>query len=301
MEGDIVENYKIEVEEVNTQEEDCDTSALITDSVKLYLNQISNIPLLTFDQEQELAKRIADGDREAASQLAEHNLRLVVSIARKYRGCGLPFLDLIQEGNIGLMRAVDKFDASKGYRFSTHATWWVRQAIGRALADQSRTIRIPAHIAELIGKIKTISIPLTQELGHAPSDIELAAALNIEIDKIRVALDMSNTITSLDTPIGDDEEDSIGDLIADVSIENPLADMIKEDNREIINQVFATLPSREAKILRMRFGLDDGKTATLEEIGAHLGVTRERVRQLETKALRKLRNPSRQKVLMEAF
>ena len=281
--------------------EDYDTGVLVTDGVKLYLKQIGNIPLLNFEEEKVLAQRISKGDQIAVQELVEHNLRLVVSIAKKYCGCGMSFLDLIQEGNLGLMKAAEKYDASKGFRFSTYATWWVRQSISRALADQSRTIRIPAHVAELVGKIKKVSGPMTQKLGRTPTEKELAAELNIDIEKIRVALDMSHSITSLDTPVGDDEENCVGDLIADHNIENPITAMIAEANRSIIDAVFSTLNDREAQILRLRFGLEGERAQTLEEVGTHFGVTRERIRQIESKALRKLRNPMRAKMLREAL
>lgn len=294
---------EVEAREVfsHSDTEEIDTSVFVTDGVKLYLKQIGNIPLLSMEEEHALALRIADGDRTAVTTLAEHNLRLVVSIAKKYCGCGMPFLDLIQEGNLGLMKAAEKFDASRGYKFSTCATWWVRQAISRALADQSRTIRIPANVVELVGKIKKVSNEMFQKMGRTPTAEEIAKVLNIDVDKVQVAMDMSHAITSLDTPIGDEEEDCIGDLIADDGIESPMEAMIKESNHAIIEQVFSTLGDREAQILRMRFGFDEVEPKTLEEVGEHFGLTRERIRQLEIKALRKLRNPARIKMLREAF
>lgn len=302
------QNEMIMFDEVEAREvfahgdaEEIDTSVFVTDGVKLYLKQIGNIPLLSAEEEYALAIRISEGDKEAISILAEHNLRLVVSIAKKYCGCGMPFLDLIQEGNLGLMKAAEKYDVTRGFKFSTCATWWVRQAISRALADQSRTIRIPANVVELVGKIKKVSNDLFQKTGKAPTEEEIAAVLKIDVDKVRIAMDMSHSITSLDTPIGDEEEDTIGDLIADTGIESPMEAMIKESNHAIIEQVFSTLGEREAQILRMRFGFDEVEPKTLEEVGEYFGLTRERIRQLEIKALRKLRNPARMKMLREAF
>lgn len=287
--------------EEEEEELEVDTSVFVTDSVKLYLKQIGTIPILSSDEEYFLAVQIAKGDKKAAATLAEHNLKLVVSIAKKYCGCGMSFLDLIQEGNIGLMKAAEKYDVSRGFKFSTYATWWVRQAISRALTDQSRTIRIPANVAELVGKIKKISGPLYQKLGRAPTEKELAAALKIDEDKIHIAMDMSQALTSLDTPVGDDEEDSIGDLIADDGFESPYEMIVKEANCAIIEKAFSTLSDREAQILRMRFGLNETEPKTLEEVGQHYGLTRERIRQLELKALRKLRHPARMKILQEAL
>ena len=294
---------EIEAREAFSHAEDAefDSSVFVTDGVKLYLKQIGNIPLLSLEEERALGMRIAAGDYSAVTTLAEHNLKLVVSIAKKYCGCGIPFLDLIQEGNIGLMKAAEKFDATRGFKFSTCATWWVRQSISRALAEQSRTIRIPANVAELVGKIKRVSGDLFQELGRAPTEEEIAKALQVDLDKVHIAMDMSHAITSLDTPIGDEEEDCIGDLIADDGIESPMEALIKEANRAIIENVFSTLGEREAQILRMRFGFENDRPKTLEEVGEYYGLTRERIRQLEIKALRKLRNPVRVKMLQEAL
>lgn len=280
---------------------DLDYSGIVEDSTRFYLKEISKIPLLSYEEEKSLAERIATGDQEAVDELVRHNLRLVVSIAKKYKGCGLPLLDLIQEGNVGLIEGAKKFDLSKGYRFSTYATWWVRQKIGRALSDQSRNIRIPAHIAELVSKIKRVSGPMTQELGRTPTEEEIAERLGVEVDKVKVALDMSQATTSLDVPVGDDDDATIGDLQADNNAVNPYYNLVAEANKDIINSVFDTLGEREANILRMRFGIDYDHAHTLEEIGQVLGVTRERVRQLETRALRKMRHPARVNVLKEAF
>lgn len=276
-------------------------SNVIVDSTTLYLQQVSKIPLLSQEEESELAAQIAVGNKEAIKELAEHNLRLVVSIAKKYVGCGLPLLDLIQEGNIGLMRAAEQFDASKGFRFSTYATWWIRQSISRALTDQTRIIRLPANIVDLNNKIKKVSGPLTQELGRAPTHTEIAEALGVEEEKITLTIDMAHSVSSLDTPIGEDEEDTVGDLIADDYEENPLVSIIKEENRAMINKVLTTLPKREAQIIKMRLGFDGASPKTLEEIGATFGLTRERIRQLEIKAMNKLRQPMRAKMLREAL
>lgn len=301
-----MEDFNVMVDEVEAHEVfdvdmDNDTTEVVTDSVKLYLQEVGKIPLLSQEEEQELARRIAEGDKTAVSKLAEHNLRLVVSIAKKYCGCGLSFLDLIQEGNIGLMKAAEKYDGDRGFKFSTYATWWVRQSISRALGDQSRTIRVPANIINLMSKIKKVSGSLTQSLGRTPTDQEIADALQVDLEKVHLAQDMSHAITSLDTPIGDEEEDTIGDLIADDSAENPLADLITQANKAIIEQVFTTLSKREAEILRRRFGMDGYQPHTLEQVGEHYGLTRERIRQLEIKALRKLRHPARLKLLREAL
>ena len=276
-------------------------SNVIVDSTTLYLQQVSKIPLLSQEKESELAAQIAAGNKEAIKELAEHNLRLVVSIAKKYVGCGLPLLDLIQEGNIGLMRAAEQFDASKGFRFSTYATWWIRQSISRALTDQTRIIRLPANIVDLNNKIKKVSGLLTQELGRVPTHAEIAEALGIEEEKITLTIDMAHSVSSLDTPIGEDEEDTVGDLIADDYEENPLVSIIKDENRAMINKVLTTLPKREAQIIKMRLGFDGASPKTLEEIGATFGLTRERIRQLEIKAMNKLRQPMRAKMLREAL
>jgi RNA polymerase primary sigma factor len=289
MDYDIYENYD-------------ETSAQMDlDSVSLYLKQISNIPLLTAEEEKELGLRIADGDKKAMDKLVSHNLRLVVSIAKRYRGCGIPLLDLIQEGNIGLMKAAEKFDLNKGCRFNTHATWWVRQTINRSLADKSRTIRIPSNVSELVNKIKKVSAPMIQKLNRFPTSEELSAELGIEIDKIETALDMSQAIASLDVPVSEDEETNMGDLIADPHLENPIKKLTEECNKEIVESVLSTLTKREADVLRRRFGIETGEPQTLEEIGQSYGVTRERIRQIETKAMRKMRHPMRVKVLREAL
>lgn len=287
--------------ELEEDEADLDYSGIVNDSTRFYLKEISKIPLLSFEEEKALALRIANGDKEAEDIMVQHNLRLVVSIAKKYTGCGLSLLDLIQEGNTGLIEAARKYDVNKGFRFSTYATWWVRQKIGRALSDQSRSIRIPAHIAELVSRIKKVTGTLIQKLGRTPTEEELAAVLGVEVDKIKVALDMSQAVSSLDVPVGDDEETTVGDLQADKSVQNPMTNLITEANRQVIESVLATLNEREANVLRLRFGFDTDHAYTLEEIGEVLGVTRERVRQIETKAIKKLRHPLRAAILKEAF
>ena len=279
---------------------DYDTS-IVLDGVKSYLKSIGNHPRLSFDQEKELSVKALAGDRDAVNTLVECNLLLVVSVAKKYYGCGLPLLDLIQEGNLGLIKAAEKYDGSKGFRFSTYATYWIRQAISRALGDQSRTIRIPANMVELLSKVKKATAELTQKLGRTPTDKEIAAHMGVELDKVQTVMDLAQATTSLDIPVDDEGETCMGDLIADHSAENPMANIIHEANSQIIAAVFDTLGSREAEILKMRFGIDAEKAMTLEEVGQHYGLSKERIRQIENKAIRKLRNPVRARMLKEAM
>ena len=271
----------------------------INDPVRMYLKEIGQIKLLTMDEELELADRIIAGDEEAKSRLAEANLRLVVSIAKRYVGRGMLFLDLIQEGNIGLMKAVEKFDVTKGYKFSTYATWWIRQAITRAIADQARTIRVPVHMVETINKLARIQRQLTLELNREPSEEELAKKMNLSVDKIREIYKISQEPVSLETPIGEEDDSHLGDFIKDERNMSPEEYATNELLKDEISEVLLTLTEREEKVIRLRFGLEDGKSRTLEEVGQMFGVTRERIRQIEAKALRKLRHPSRSRKLKD--
>lgn len=276
-------------------------SNVVLDSVKAYLNEITDHDRLTAEEEKELSARILAGDQDAVRRLAECNLLLVVSIAKKYQNCGMPFLDLIQEGNIGLIKAASKYDGSKGFRFSTYATYWIRQAISRALGEQSRAIRIPSNMLELLSKVKKAKAELMQINGTDPSEKEIADHIGADLDKVQTVLDLAQVTTSLDTPVDDEGETCIGDLIADNTAENPLSKLLREANTQIIQSVLNTLPPREAEILRMRFGIDREKPMTLEEVGQHYGLTKERIRQVENKAIRKLRHPARAKLLREAM
>lgn len=271
----------------------------IDDPVRMYLKEIGRIPLLTPEEEIELAKRMEQGDEEAKRRLAEANLRLVVSIAKRYVGRGMLFLDLIQEGNLGLIKAVEKFDYRKGYKFSTYATWWIRQAITRAIADQARTIRIPVHMVETINKLIRISRQLLQELGREPTPEEIAKEMGISEDKVREIMKIAQEPVSLETPIGEEEDSHLGDFIEDQEAKAPAEEASFTLLREQLEEVLSTLTEREQKVLRLRFGLDDGRTRTLEEVGQQFGVTRERIRQIEAKTLRKLRHPSRSKKLKD--
>ena len=292
-----------EIEEV-TEEEMNETEAMADtfstdDPVRMYLKEIGKVPLLTPEEEQDLAKRMAEGDEEAKRLMAEANLRLVVSIAKRYVGRGMLFLDLIQEGNLGLIKAVEKFDYTKGYKFSTYATWWIRQAITRAIADQARTIRIPVHMVETINKVIRVSRQLLQELGHDPSAEEIAAEMNMPVDKVRDILKIAQEPVSLETPIGEEEDSHLGDFIPDEDASEPSEAASFSLLKEQLMEVLDTLTPREKKVLELRFGIVDGRTRTLEEVGKEFNVTRERIRQIEAKALRKLRHPSRSKKLRD--
>ena len=299
---DVVSN--IELEEENPEDKELDLSIAensinIDDHVRMYLKEIGKVALLSGDEEIELAKRIENGDEEAKRRLAEANLRLVVSIAKKYVGRGMLFLDLIQEGNLGLLKAVEKFDYRKGYKFSTYATWWIRQAITRAIADQARTIRIPVHMVETINKLIRVSRQLLQELGREPTDDELAAEMQMPVEKVRETRKIAQEPVSLETPIGEEEDSHLGDFIPDDDIPAPADAAAFSLLKEQLNEVLNTLNERERDVLRLRFGLVDGKARTLEEVGSQFNVTRERIRQIEEKALRKLRHPSRSKKLKD--
>ena len=271
----------------------------IEDPVRMYLKEIGKVPLLTADEEIELAKRMEDGDENAKKRLAEANLRLVVSIAKRYVGRGMLFLDLIQEGNLGLIKAVEKFDYRKGYTFSTYAPWWIRQAITRAIADQARTIRIPVHMVETINKLIRVSRQLLQELGREPTPEEIAKEMNMSVDRVREILKISQEPVSLETPIGEEEDSHLGDFIQDDNVPVPADAAAFTMLKEQLEEVLGTLTEREQKVLRLRFGLDDGRARTLEEVGKEFNVTRERIRQIEAKALRKLRHPRRSRKLKD--
>ena len=271
----------------------------IDDPVRMYLKEIGKVDLLSPEEEIELAKRMLDGDEKAKKRLAEANLRLVVSIAKRYVGRGMLFLDLIQEGNLGLIKAVEKFDYTKGYKFSTYATWWIRQAITRAIADQARTIRIPVHMVETINKVIRVSRQLLQELGHDPSPEEISEEMGIPADKVREIMKIAQEPVSLETPIGEEEDSHLGDFIPDDDAPEPAEVASFTLLKEQLVEVLKTLTPREEKVLRLRFGIEDGRTRTLEEVGKEFNVTRERIRQIEAKALRKLRHPSRSKKLKD--
>ena len=292
-----------EIDEV-TEEEIAEADSMVDsystdDPVRMYLKEIGKVSLLTQEEEIELAVRMSQGDEEAKRRMAEANLRLVVSIAKRYVGRGMLFLDLIQEGNLGLIKAVEKFDYTKGYKFSKYATWWIRQAITRAIADQARTIRIPVHMVETINKVIRVSRQLLQELGHDPSAEEIAAEMNIPVEKVRDILKIAQEPVSLETPIGEEEDSHLGDFIPDEDASEPSEAASFSLLKEQLMSVLATLTPREEKVLRLRFGIEDGRTRTLEEVGKEFNVTRERIRQIEAKALRKLRHPSRSKKLRD--
>ena len=271
----------------------------VDDPVRMYLKEIGKVPLLSADEEIELAKRMEQGDEEAKKRLCEANLRLVVSIAKRYVGRGMLFLDLIQEGNLGLIKAVDKFDYTKGYKFSTYATWWIRQAITRSIADQARTIRIPVHMVETINKLIRVSRQLLQTYGREPSPEEIAEEMGISVDKVREIQKIAQEPVSLETPIGEEEDSHLGDFIPDEDVPAPAEAAAFSMLKEQLVEVLDTLTEREQKVLKLRFGLDDGRARTLEEVGKEFDVTRERIRQIEAKALRKLRHPSRSKKLKD--
>ncbi|MFR6448670.1 MAG: RNA polymerase sigma factor RpoD [Peptoniphilus grossensis] len=288
-------------EEVDVSKEDLSVPKGVTvdDPVRMYLKEIGKISLLTAEEEVEIAKRMEAGDESAKKELAEANLRLVVSIAKRYVGRGMSFLDLIQEGNLGLMKAVDKFDYTKGFKFSTYATWWIRQAITRAIADQARTIRIPVHMVETINKLVRVQRQLVQDLGRDPLPEEIAAEMNLDVERVREIQKIAQEPVSLETPIGEEEDSHLGDFIPDDEILSPQDAATFTLLKEQLNSVLETLTEREKKVLTLRFGLDDGRARTLEEVGKEFDVTRERIRQIEAKALRKLRHPSRSKKLKD--
>ena len=303
LDTDIFSNIPEDVDSNKEYDEDISVtdarSATVDDPVKVYLKDIGRVPLLSPEEEIELAIRIADNDQEAKERLTKANLRLVVSIAKKYTGRGMMFLDLIQEGNLGLIKAVDKFDYTKGFKFSTYATWWIRQAITRAIADQGRTIRIPVHMVETINKVKKTSSMLLHRDGKDPSAEDIAKELGMSPDKVREILRISQEPVSLETPIGEEEDSHLGDFIPDDDAPSPADAAAMTFLKEKVNEVLETLTPREAEVLRLRFGLRDGSVQTLEEVGNAFGVTRERIRQIEAKALRKLRHPSRSKHLKD--
>ncbi|MBR5801054.1 MAG: RNA polymerase sigma factor RpoD [Lachnospiraceae bacterium] len=304
VEEDIVDDEEIILsEEDEVDMENIDLSVpdgiSIEDPVRMYLKEIGKVPLLSAEEEIELAQKMEDGDQDAKKRLAEANLRLVVSIAKRYVGRGMLFLDLIQEGNLGLIKAVEKFDYRKGYKFSTYATWWIRQAITRAIADQARTIRIPVHMVETINKLIRVSRQLLQELGREPSPEEIADEMNLPVERVREILKISQEPVSLETPIGEEEDSHLGDFIQDDNVPVPADAAAFTLLKEQLVEVLGTLTEREQKVLRLRFGLDDGRARTLEEVGKEFNVTRERIRQIEAKALRKLRHPSRSRKLKD--
>ncbi len=300
---EVIEDMDADLKQIATNEEEIDLSLPeginVDDHVRMYLKEIGKVPLLSADEELDLAQRMVEGDEIAKMRLTEANLRLVVSIAKRYVGRGMLFLDLIQEGNLGLIKAVEKFDYSKGFKFSTYATWWIRQAITRAIADQARTIRIPVHMVETINKLIRVSRQLLQELGRDPLPEEIAKEMNMSIEKVREIMKIAQEPVSLETPIGEEEDSHLGDFIPDDEAPAPSEMASFALLKEQLMDVLDTLTSREEKVLRLRFGLDDGRPRTLEEVGKVFDVTRERIRQIEAKALRKLRHPSRSKKLKD--
>jgi RNA polymerase primary sigma factor len=305
-EDEVPERELASIEEENSEEADFENidltipdSVNIEDPVRMYLKEIGKVSLLTAEEEIELAKRMEEGDEDAKKRLAEANLRLVVSIAKRYVGRGMLFLDLIQEGNLGLIKAVEKFDYRKGFKFSTYATWWIRQAITRAIADQARTIRIPVHMVETINKLVRVSRQLLQELGREPTPEEIADKMDIPVERVREIIKISQEPVSLETPIGEEEDSHLGDFIQDDNVPVPAEAAAFTLLKEQLDEVLGTLTEREQKVLRLRFGLKDGRARTLEEVGKEFNVTRERIRQIEAKALRKLRHPSRSRKLKD--
>ena len=296
-----IDNMIAEEEEVDMENIDLSVpeGVSIEDPVRMYLKEIGKVPLLSAEREIELAKRMEEGDEDAKKELAEANLRLVVSIAKRYVGRGMLFLDMIQEGNLGLIKAVEKFDYHKGYKFSTYATWWIRQAITRAIADQARTIRIPVHMVETINKLIRVSRQLLQELGREPLPEEIAKELDMPVERVREILKISQEPVSLETPIGEEEDSHLGDFIQDDNVPVPAEAAAQTLLKEQLDEVLDTLTEREQKVLRLRFGMNDGRARTLEEVGKEFDVTRERIRQIEAKALRKLRHPSRSRKLRD--
>ncbi|MBO5460406.1 MAG: RNA polymerase sigma factor RpoD [Ruminococcus sp.] len=308
LELDLDLDIDMNVDDMIANEDDVDMENLdlsvpdgvsIEDPVRMYLKEIGKVPLLSAEREIELAKRMEEGDEDAKKELAEANLRLVVSIAKRYVGRGMLFLDLIQEGNLGLIKAVEKFDYHKGYKFSTYATWWIRQAITRAIADQARTIRIPVHMVETINKLIRVSRQLLQELGREPAPEEIAKELDMPVERVREILKISQEPVSLETPIGEEEDSHLGDFIQDDNVPVPAEAAAQTLLKEQLDEVLNTLTEREQKVLRLRFGMNDGRARTLEEVGKEFDVTRERIRQIEAKALRKLRHPSRSRKLRD--
>ena len=293
------EDLEMVEEERLADTDDLSEGVNVNDPVRMYLKEIGKIPLLTMEEETELAKKMAEGDEAAHNKMIEANLRLVVSIAKRFVGRGLPLLDLIQEGNLGLIKAVGKFDYTKGYKFSTYATWWIRQAISRAIADHARTIRIPVHMVETMNRVSRATHELVQELGRDPSAAEIAQRLDIPVERVEEAMRASQDPISLETPVGEEDDSHLGDFIQDEDASEPADAASFAMLREQLAGVLKTLTPREEKVLRLRYGLEDGKMHTLEEVGAQFDVTRERIRQIEAKALRKLRHPSRSKILKD--
>ena len=301
---DDLEPTSEQLSQEEAEKELVDTDAIseglaLTDPVRMYLKEIGRVPLLTQEEEQTLAQRIEEGDEAAKNQMIEANLRLVVAVAKRYVGRGMHFLDLIQEGNMGLLKAVEKFDYRKGYKFSTYATWWIRQSITRAIADQARTIRIPVHMVETINKVARASHQLVQELGREPNAPEIADFLDLPLSKVEEIMKLSQEPISLETPVGEEDDSHLGDFIQDSEVSEPMEAATANSLREQLEKALSMLTEREAKVLRLRFGFEDGKTHTLEEVGKEFNVTRERVRQIESKALRRLRHPSKSKALRD--